>query len=66
MQMGAIAEQLVQEAEYAQRSLSRDLLFETYGKAKMARQLEAINHEEFMAINHMTVYYINTHAQELG
>lgn len=60
-----VMEQLEREAGYAQRSRSRDLLIETYGKAKMARQLEAITHQEFMKINHMTVYFINTHTKEL-
>lgn len=60
-----IMEQLIQEAQYAQRSCSRELLMETYGKAEMARQLRAICFQEFMQINHLTVYYINTHASEL-
>lgn len=60
-----ILEQLLKEAEYAQRPLSRDLLFETYGKAKMAHQLEAIKLDEFMKINHETIYFLNTHARDL-
>lgn len=32
------------------------------GEAKMAGQLNAISFEGFMKINHMTIYYINTHA----
>lgn len=60
-----IMEQLVKEAEYAQRSQSRDLLLEVFGKAKMARWLEAITFEEFMKLNHMTIYFINTHAGTL-
>lgn len=60
-----ITEQLIREAEYAQRSHSRELLIETYGKAKMARQLKAICFADFMKINHLTVYFINTHAREL-
>lgn len=65
MNIGTVMEQLLREAEYGQRSLSRDLLIETYGKAKMAFQLEAITHDEFMRINHMTTYFINTHTQQL-
>ena len=65
MESKSIMDQLIKEAEYAQRSLSKDLLLEVYGKALMARQLEAITFEEFMRINHMTVYFINTHAREL-
>lgn len=62
MKQENIMEQLIKEAEYAQRSESRDLLLETWGKAKMARQLNAISFDGFMKINHMTIYYINTHA----
>ena len=62
MKQENIMEQLIKEAEYAQRSESRDLLLETWGKAKMAGQLNAISFEGFMKINHMTIYYINTHA----
>ena len=40
MNRETVMEQLEREAGYAQRSWSRDLLIETYGKAKMARQLE--------------------------
>lgn len=40
---------------YAQRSFSTELLYQTYGKAQMARQLEALSKSEFMEINHMTV-----------
>ena len=60
-----IMEQLVREAQYAQRSLSRELLMETYGRAEMARQLKAISFIEFMKINNLTVYFINTHEREL-
>ena len=52
-----IMEELVREAGYAQRSLSRDLLMETYGKAKMARQFDAISSQEFREISHMTVCF---------
>ena len=55
-----IFEQLKQEALYAQRSFSERLLYQTYGKACMARQLEALTKEEFTEINHMTVYFMNT------
>ena len=65
MKQESIMEQLVREAGYAQKSDSRDLLVEIYGKAKMARQLDAISYEEFMKLNHMTTYYINTHAGSL-
>ena len=65
MDKETVMEQLEREAGYAQRSWSRDLLIETYGKAKMARQLEAITHQEFMKINRMTVYFIKTHTKQL-
>ena len=60
MNKNPILEQLKREALYAQRSLSTELLHQTYGKAKMARQLEALTESEFMEINHMTVYFMNT------
>lgn len=60
-----VMEQLTREAGYARRSMSRDLLMEVYGKAKMALQLGEISHQEFMAVNKMTIYFINTHMREL-
>lgn len=65
MKPKSIMEQLLKEAEYAQRSMSRDLLFEIFGKAKMARQFNVITFDEFMEINHSTIYFINTHAREV-
>lgn len=35
-------------------------MYQTYGKAQMARQLEALTQSEFMEINHMTVHFMNT------
>ena len=61
-----LAEQLKKEAVYAQKSLSQDLLYEVYGKTKMAYQLEAISKDDFLEINHMTVYFTNTHVRELA
>lgn len=63
MNKNSIFEQLKHEALYAQRSFSTDLLYQTYGKAQMARQLEALTKVEFMEINHMTVYFINTNRE---
>ena len=37
-----------------------ELLYQTHGKAQMARQLEALTQPEFMEINHMTVHFMNT------
>ncbi len=48
------------EALYAQRSFSTELLYQIFGKAQMARQLEALTQSEFMEMNHMTVYFMNT------
>ena len=60
MKENKILEQLKREALYAQRSFSTELLYQTYGKAQMARQLEALTQSEFTEINHMTVYFMNT------
>ncbi len=60
MNENPILEQLKREALYAQRSFSTELLYQTYGKAQMARQLEVLTQSEFMEINHMTVYFMNT------
>lgn len=60
MSENKILKQLKREALYAQRSFSTELLYQTYGKAQMARQFEALSQSEFMEINHMTVYYMNS------
>ncbi|MDE6908748.1 MAG: hypothetical protein K2P21_11445 [Lachnospiraceae bacterium] len=60
MKENTISEQLKREALYAQRSFSTELLYQTYGKARMARQLNALTQSEFMEINHMTVNFMNT------
>lgn len=46
-----IFEQLEKEADYALNSRSRDLVYETFGKAKMAFNLKAISKEEFYRLN---------------
>lgn len=66
MKSKSIMDQLVKEVEYAQRSMSRDLLLEIFGKAKMAQQFDVITFDEFMEINHNTIYFINTHAREVS
>ena len=58
--MDEIFNELKREAEYAQESLNSNLLYEVYGKAKMARYLCVISKEEFMDLNHDTIYFINT------
>ncbi|MDE6210116.1 MAG: hypothetical protein K2M73_10660 [Lachnospiraceae bacterium] len=60
MERNTILEQLKREALYAQRSFSKELLYQTYGKAQMARKLEVLTQSEFEEINRMTVYYMNT------
>jgi len=50
-----IFETLKKEATYALASLSRDLVFETYGKAKMAVNLEAITMDQFKELNKMLI-----------
>ena len=60
MKENPILEQLKREALYAQRSFSTELLYQTYGKAQMARHLEVLTQSEFMEINDMTVYFMNT------
>lgn len=58
--MDEIFNELKREAEYAQKSFNSNLLYEVYGKAKMARYLCVISKEEFMDLNHDTIYFINT------
>ena len=65
MNENSILEQLKREALYAQRSFSTELLCQTYGKALMARQLDALTKSELMEINHMTVFFMNTDREYL-
>ena len=58
--MDDVFNELKREAEYAQKSLNSNLLYEVYGKAKMARYLCVISKEEFMELNHDTIYFKNT------
>ena len=58
--MNKIFDQLKQEALYAQRSFSKELLYQTHGAATMARRLEAITAGEYMELNDMTVRFMNT------
>ena len=60
MKENKVLEQLKHEALYAQHSFSTELLYQTYGKAQMARQLKVLTQSEFMEMNHMTVYFMNT------
>ena len=46
---------LLKEAAYALNSHSRDLVYETYGMAKMAYNLDAITKDQFYSLNDMLV-----------
>ena len=48
-------EYLIAKATYALASKSRDLVYETYGMAKMASALCAISDEQFLELNEMLV-----------
>lgn len=50
-----IWDDLVKQAEYARASRNRDLMYEAYGAAKMARKMCAISHEQFMQLNEKLV-----------
>lgn len=51
----AIFARLEREAKYALNSHSRDLVYETFGAAKMAYSLEAITKPQFYLLNEMLV-----------
>ena len=48
---------LEREAKYALNSHSRNLVYETYGAAKMARELGAITKPQFDLLNEMLVVH---------
>ena len=50
-----IWEQLQKRAEYARASRNLELMYETYGMVKMARELRAITKEQFDALNEKLV-----------
>ena len=52
---GTIFYQLEKDAQYVLNSHSRDLVYQTYGAAKMARQLDAITALQFDRLNKMLV-----------
>lgn len=56
MENSAIYNELIKRANYALASKSRDLVYETYGAAKMALKLEAITKEQFFELNEMLVH----------
>lgn len=51
----AIWEQLQKRAEYARASRDLELMYETYGMVKMAREMCAITKEQFDALNEKLV-----------
>lgn len=51
----AIWEQLQKRAEYARASRNLELMYETYGMVKMAREMCAITKEQFDALNEKLV-----------
>lgn len=53
----AIFARLEREAKYALTSHSRDLVYETYGAAKMAKYLDAITNPQFDLLNSMLVVH---------
>lgn len=53
----SMMEQLQRSAEYAINSKSRELVYETYGAAKMAWACEAISKEEFYQLNDLLVVH---------
>ena len=52
-----IFNRLERDAKYALNSHSRDLVYETYGAAKMAYTLEAITKNQFYLLNDMLVVH---------
>ena len=48
---GQLYEKLAKDIEYAKRSKSRELLYETYGALKMAYNLGEISYPEFAELN---------------
>lgn len=55
MQDNEIYQDLLRRAQYAIRSRSRDLVYQTYGEAKMAMRLGAITLLQFLALNYLLV-----------
>lgn len=58
-------EQLYKEIKYAQQPTNykyhgKEDLMRLYGKAQLLRELDLIDSDEFMNLNHETIYFINT------
>ena len=58
-----VYEKLDKRADYAIRSMSRSLVYQTYGECIMAEELGAISPEEFLALNHKLVYETMNHGR---
>ena len=55
MDQNVLFARLEREAKYALNSHSRNLVYQTYGAAKMARELDAITKPQFDLLNDMLV-----------
>lgn len=55
MDQNTLFSRLERDAKYALNSHSRNLVYETYGAAKMARYLDAITKPQFDRLNDMLV-----------
>ena len=55
LDQNAIFSGLERDAKYALNSHSRDLVYQTYGAASMARSLGAITHDQYMRLSAMLV-----------
>ncbi|MBR0282935.1 MAG: hypothetical protein IJQ81_15345 [Oscillibacter sp.] len=64
----ALFDELKAKANYAQRDAfdgyGFDLLHEISGMSKMARELNAISSDEYLELNQMTVYFMNTFGRQ--
>ena len=57
MDQNTLFARLEREAKYALNSHSRDLVYQTYGAAKMAFELDAITKPQFYLLNDMLVVH---------
>lgn len=55
MDQNTLFSRLEREAKYALNSHSLNLVYQTYGAAKMARELDAITKPQFARLNEMLV-----------
>ena len=57
MDQNVLFARLEREAKYALNSHSRNLVYQTYGAAKMARELGAITKPQFYLLNDLLVVH---------